>query len=81
MFPKFFVAVFVFAFTISSARSANILTIATLISPSHHIWNEAVFLGLVANGHNVTVLTHEKPSINVKNYTILHLNGTFEKKY
>ena len=38
-------------------RAANILFIASLPSPSHHIWNGAVVNELARRGHNITVIS------------------------
>ncbi|XP_055315550.1 uncharacterized protein LOC129575667 [Sitodiplosis mosellana] len=38
-------------------RAANILLIATLPSPSHHIWKGAIINKLATRGHNITVIS------------------------
>lgn len=62
------------------ALGENILFIATMPSPSHHIFNRALAYGLVHKGHNVTYLSAENDkSEKPKNFTFLLQEGTVEK--
>lgn len=38
-------------------KASNILFLATLPSPSHHIWNGAIVNELAKRGHNITVIS------------------------
>ncbi|XP_017778437.1 PREDICTED: UDP-glucuronosyltransferase 2B13-like [Nicrophorus vespilloides] len=67
----------VYAFT--ATYCANILGVTTLISHSHHLWNEKLTEGLLKNGHNVTLLSHDMARIKHINYTVLHLEGGYKK--
>lgn len=63
---------------LSSAFAANILFLNAMPSPSHHIFNRVLVLGLAARGHNVTFLSADyvdKPTVNVHYY---HLEKTYE---
>lgn len=44
-------------FNVLFVGAANILFLATLPSPSHHIWNGAVVNELARRGHNITVIS------------------------
>ncbi|KAK4883758.1 hypothetical protein RN001_000029 [Aquatica leii] len=59
--------------------SANILFIEPVPSLSHYLWHKVLALELVANGHNVTVLTHELEKKDVlENYTVIRIEGFYE---
>ncbi|XP_017778438.1 PREDICTED: UDP-glucuronosyltransferase 2B9-like [Nicrophorus vespilloides] len=62
----------------SATHCANILGVTSLISHSHHIWNEKLAEGLLKNGHNITLLSHDKAKIKHWNYTVIHLEGGYE---
>ncbi|KAG4074540.1 hypothetical protein HA402_005605 [Bradysia odoriphaga] len=42
------------------ANGANILFLATIRSPSHHFWNNAIVTELAQRGHNITVISLAK---------------------
>lgn len=54
------VLIFVMVLSFGVVWGANILYVAPVASPSHHLWNRVLALELVKNGHNVTMLTHDK---------------------
>ncbi|XP_017778436.1 PREDICTED: UDP-glucuronosyltransferase 2B10-like [Nicrophorus vespilloides] len=63
----------------SATQCANILGVTSMISHSHHLWNEKLAEGLLKNGHNVTLLSHDKAKIKHMNYTVIQLEGGYEK--
>lgn len=67
--------IILFSVVFSSAYSANILFLSLLPSPTHHVWNEAVAQALLMNGHNITLLGHEKTNLKLDNYTVLQIEG------
>ncbi|KAF2901331.1 hypothetical protein ILUMI_04855, partial [Ignelater luminosus] len=64
---------------IQPGLSANILAVTTLASPSHHLWHKAYFLGLIEKGHNITVLGHDEEKQPSANFTMLTLEGVYDK--
>ncbi|XP_065161652.1 UDP-glucosyltransferase 2-like [Atheta coriaria] len=60
------------------SEQANILMMATLMSHSHHFWNEAIAIGLVDKGHNVTVLSHDYTQIKRDNFTVITIDGAYD---
>lgn len=57
-------------------KSANILCLMPVISPSHHVWNSVLMHRLGELGHNVTILSVDLPSPNEKippNVHYIHL--------
>lgn len=60
----------------NSVFSANILYIAPVASPSHHVWNRVLAFGLIERGHNVTMLTHDAEKHPLpNNFTFILLEG------
>ncbi|KAK5648756.1 hypothetical protein RI129_003648 [Pyrocoelia pectoralis] len=66
---------------LQTVLGANILHIAPVGSPSHHIWNRALAFGLIKKGHNVTMLSHFEEKEKFKNFHIILLEGFFDKTY
>lgn len=63
--------------SIQLVASSNILFISPVPSPSHHIFNRVLAVGLAEKGHNVTFLSanlHAKPT---KNVHYLHLDTVY----
>ncbi|XP_044263385.1 UDP-glycosyltransferase UGT5-like [Tribolium madens] len=58
---------------------ANILAINTLLSPSHHLFNDVYLFELAKKGHNVTLLGHDKNKHHYANYTHIIMEGAYEK--
>lgn len=57
----------------SSLAEKNILFISAVPSPSHHIFNRVLALGLVDKGYNVTFVSADLPKTQVKNLHYIHL--------
>lgn len=69
-------------FFIKEIICANILYIHGIVSPSHHIWNRRLALGLASKGYNVTFLSVDKPKgENVNNLHYIVLEDTYEALY
>lgn len=58
--------------------SANILFLNGVPSPSHHIFNRALVIGLVKEGHNVTYLSADVEHKKMQNLHFIHLEKTYE---
>lgn len=67
--------ILILACVLKTIYGANILLVSSLPSKSHHIWNEALAIGLIENGHNVTMLSHHVIKKNVTNFTVIVLEG------
>lgn len=74
-----FLMLLVLGSILGSALSANILYLATVASPSHHIWNKNLALGLVAKGHNITMLSHDSEKKLPKNFHIITMDGIYDQ--
>jgi len=59
--------------------TAKILGLMPTPSPSHHIWNRALMLALVARGHQVTVLSPDPEKQPVANHTDIVIEKAYEK--
>lgn len=57
----------------------NILFISPLPSPSHHIFNRVLALGLVEKGYNVTFLSADLAKTQTKNLYYIHLEKVYEE--
>ncbi|XP_044263388.1 UDP-glycosyltransferase UGT5-like [Tribolium madens] len=73
--------VLIFCFTVKCVLSANILFVSPIPSPSHHIWNRALALGLVNKGYNVTLIGPDKDKVQPKNYSHIYIEGLYEELY
>lgn len=60
---------------------ANILFLNGVPSPSHHIFNRALVIGLVERGHNLTYLSADKENEILENLHFIHLEKTYETFY
>lgn len=61
-----------------AANAKNILFLAGLPSPSHHIWNREIVNALSAKEYNVTVLSTDVDSVKPSNVHYLLLNGVYD---
>lgn len=74
------ITLFLLTQCLNKVLSANILHVAPLASPSHHLWNRIISKALVERGHNVTMLTHDKEKeATPQNWTVILLEGVYEK--
>jgi glucuronosyltransferase len=71
-----FLTVLVLLISLSSCK--NILFISTLPSPSHHIYNRVLAVGLAEKGHNVTFLSADKLDKVVRNLHYIHVEKVYE---
>ncbi|EFA05873.2 UDP-glucuronosyltransferase 2B31-like Protein [Tribolium castaneum] len=71
--------VFIFCLSVKCVLSANILYVSPIPSPSHHIWNRALALGLVNKGHSVTLIGPDKDKVHPKNYSHIYMEGIYEE--
>lgn len=71
----FFVFVAVWCSNVDSYR---ILMVFPHISPSHYNIGKGLMKGLVADGHNVTMMSPFKQS-KIGNFTEIHLDGIIEE--
>lgn len=60
---------------------ANILYLNGVPSPSHHLYNRVLVLGLAAKGHNVTFLSSDVVTRDVPNVHYIHLEKVYEAFY
>lgn len=66
---------------IAGATAKNILFLAGLPSPSHHIWNRELTNGLAARGYNVTVLSTDIDKVPPPNVHYIILEDNYGKLY
>ncbi|XP_059612716.1 uncharacterized protein LOC132259181 [Phlebotomus argentipes] len=62
-------------------KSANILVLEAVPSPSHHIWIRTITTTLAAAGHNVTSLSTDIEEETPDNLHYLHLNKVYDVMY
>lgn len=60
------------------ALSANILFLSGMPSPSHHIFNRVLILGLADKGHNMTFLSPDPPAKAVPNVHYIYMEKVYE---
>ena len=65
-------------FIATQGHCENILYLHGVISPSHHIWNNAVARSLAIRGHNVTFLSTDPPKNKVENLHYVVLEKSHE---
>lgn len=65
----------------SGAHAANILFVNNVPSPSHHIYNRVIVLGLAEKGHNVTFLSADIVEKKTSNVHYLHLEKIYVAIY
>lgn len=51
----------------------------TLPSRSHHIMGKALMQGLIADGHEVTMISPYEEKNSFENFTEIHLDGVIEQ--
>ncbi|KAJ6642230.1 UDP-glucuronosyltransferase 1-6 [Pseudolycoriella hygida] len=61
-------------------ESANILVLEELLSPSHFLWLKKVTAGLVAAGHNVTVVT-PGTDVSSENLHYIYMEKVYDMVY
>jgi glucuronosyltransferase len=66
---------FIFCLINKFISGANILAITTLLSPSHHLFNDVYLFELAKRGHNVTLLGHDEDKHSHPNYTHIIMEG------
>ncbi|GLV43379.1 UDP-glycosyltransferase family 36 member F1 [Carabus blaptoides fortunei] len=59
-------------------QCANILYMSTTPSPSHHIWDKTLAMGLAGRNHKITFFTHSAEK-KVNNFTPIVIEGIYEK--
>lgn len=72
---------FVLCSLLSRAFGANILYLSGVASPSHHIFNRALALGLAESGHNVTFLSADISKSSHPNLHYIHLENVYTAVY
>lgn len=72
--------IFIFC-SFSHTFGANILFLNGVASPSHHIYNRALVVGLADKGHNVTFVSVDISTKQVPNIHYIHLEKTYEVIY
>lgn len=67
---------FILCAWLNEIYGANILYISTTPSPSHHIWDKTLAMGLMEREHKITFLTHSEEK-KMKNFAPLVLEGKY----
>lgn len=67
--------------SISGASCENILFLAGIGSPSHHIWNREITYALAERGHNITVISPSRDEDQPANVHYLQIVGEYSKLY
>jgi len=70
---------FITGWNVDHGSTAKILGLMSTPSTSHHIWNRALMLALVARGHQVTVLSPDPEKQPVANHTDIVIEKAYEK--
>lgn len=73
-------SVFLVACFVTQTFAANILFLNGMASPSHHIFNRALVLGL-AKKHNVTFVSADLSNVATQNIHYIHLEKVYEVLY
>lgn len=68
-------------FLIREAISVNILYIHAVLSPSHYIWNSVLAKELAFRGYNVTFLSVNSASSEIKNFHHITIEKVYEVYY
>lgn len=63
---------------LSQAFGGNILFLSGVASPSHHIYNRALALGLAESGHNVTFVSADLAKASHTNLHYIHLEKVYD---
>lgn len=66
---------------INHTLAANVLFLNSASSPSHHIYNRALVVGLANNGHNVTFVSPDVSEKQHPNIHYVHLEKNYEVIY
>lgn len=69
----------VFAFRCGVVSSYKVLAVFMSHSPSHYFVGSSLMRGLVADGHEVTVMSPFKEKKPIKNFTEIHLDGLMDQ--
>lgn len=72
---------FVLFLLVKASIGANILFLNGIPSPSHHIFNRVLAIGLAAKGYNLTFLSCDTSKEEVKNLHYIHLERAYEFLY
>lgn len=70
---------FILGLQCNVAFSYKILMAFTLPSPSHHIIGKGLMKGLIADGHEVTMISVFKEKNPIENFTEIYLDGVVEQ--
>lgn len=70
--------VLIFVCLLKTVFGGNVLFINGVPSPSHHIYNRAIVLGLAEKGHNVTFLSTDLVKKETKNVHYIHLEKAYD---
>lgn len=73
--------IFALIASIELTCGANILFLSGVPSPSHHIYNRALILGLVDKGYNVTFLSADDVKKPTTNIHYIHLEKVYDAFY
>lgn len=69
---------FLIAVLLGAAFAGNVLFLNGASSPSHHVYNRALVLGLSAKGHNVTFVSADLAKKEVPNVHYVHLERAYD---
>lgn len=78
---KVLVLVASYKLSIKGVDCANILFLAGIASPSHHLWNREITFALAERGHNITVISPRCDKNSSANVHYLQINGDYQKLY
>lgn len=73
--------VFVYCAIVTQTYGANVLFLNAAASPSHHIYNRALVVGLADKGHNVTFVSVDVSEKTHQNVHYIHLEKTYDVLY
>lgn len=76
---KLFWFILILGLQCNVAFSYKILMAFTLPSPSHHIIAKGLMKGLIADGHEVTMISLFKEKDSFENFTEIHLDGVVDQ--
>jgi glucuronosyltransferase len=75
---KSLVILFTLCAIVGKSSCGNVLFINGIPSPSHHLFNRVLVVGLAEKGHNVTFLSVDKAKKETPNVHYVHLEKTYE---
>jgi hypothetical protein len=70
---------FLTGWNVAHGSTAKILGLMPIPAVSHHTWNRALLLELIAHGHQVTVLSPDPEKQPVTNHTDIVIEKTYDK--